>query len=304
MLDGTYNPGQLVIVREILHADGPDFDTAKFLGPLANYTFLVDGVATNAADLDGLGLGHVITVVDGVGDDGTDRVMNVERLQFSDQSIVLGGLDRAGGLADADATPTQGQPVTVSIAGVTDADNVSATNLDGHIPPPVAYFWQVEDRPGSGVFNDITVFAALEIARVEGTTFTPTQEQVGLQIRVRAVYQDAKGVLEEVFSAPQVVANTNDAPTGAPTISDTTPTEGRALLADPATIIDPDGTTTSVFGFQWQQSADGGATWGNIAGATTALFVPAQAQVGLILRVVVSFVDDGGTAKFGGFGSD
>jgi Ca2+-binding RTX toxin-like protein len=303
MLNGTYNAGQLVAVREILHADGPDFDTAKFLGPLANYTFLVDGVATDAAALDGLGLGHVITVIDGVGDDGTDRVMNVERLQFSDQSIVLGGLDEEPvGLLTLSATPTQGQPVTVSIAGVTDADNVSATNADGHIPPPVAYFWQVEDRPGSNVFNDITVFAALEIARVEGTTFTPTQEQVGLQIRVRAVYQDAKGVLEEVFSAPQTVANANDAPTAGPAISDTTPTEGRALTVNLLTIADPDGTTGLVDGtviptFQWEQSADGGVTWTPIAGATNQLFVPTQTQVGLELRVAVTFVDDGGTTE-------
>ena len=38
-------------------------------------------------------------------------------------------------------------------SGVTDADNISAANPTGTITGPVAYFWQVEDRPGSGVFN-------------------------------------------------------------------------------------------------------------------------------------------------------
>ena len=62
-----------------------------------------------------------------------------------------------------------------------------------------------------------------EIARIEGTTYTPVDADVGLLLRVRAVYQDANGVLEEVYSAPtQAVANVNDAATGAPTISDTT----------------------------------------------------------------------------------
>ena len=66
MLDGTYNPGQLKAVREILYADGPDFDTAVFTGPLANYSFTVDGVAVTAADLANIGPDAVITVTDNV----------------------------------------------------------------------------------------------------------------------------------------------------------------------------------------------------------------------------------------------
>ena len=37
----------------------------------------------------------------------------------------------------------------MSIAGVTDADNVSADNPNGAITGPVAYFWQVEEDPGT-----------------------------------------------------------------------------------------------------------------------------------------------------------
>jgi Ca2+-binding RTX toxin-like protein len=311
MLNGTYNAGQLVAVREILQASGPDFDTAKFLGPLDNYTFLVDGIATDAADLAGVGLGHVVTVVDGVGDDGTDRVMNVERLQFSDQSIVLGGLNNepVGSLQLIDvATNTQidptnavvleGQKLRVSIAGVTDADNPG----DHTIPAPVAYFWQVEDRPGSGVFSDITTFAALEIAREHGPTFTPTNDQSGLLIRVRAVYQDAHGVLEEVFSAPQLITDVNVAATGTPVISDTTPTEDIAITASTAGIADADGLTDPVFSFQWQRLVPATATWTDIPvtltnGANTAVFTPGATEVGLQLRVVVTFTDDKGNLE-------
>jgi Ca2+-binding RTX toxin-like protein len=309
MLDGTYNPGQLKAVREILSADGPDFDTAVFTGPLANYSFAVDGVAVTAAELAGIDPNAVITVTDnvaasGIGD-GTDRLVHIERLQFSDQSIVVGGLNHepAGSLT-LSGTPTEDEPVTVSIAGVTDADNVSATNPTGAITGTVAYFWQVENNPGSGFFEDITVFAAGEVARIEGTTFTPGDGLVGLNLRVRAVYQDANGVLEEVFSTPQIVANVNDAPTAGPTISDTTPTEGLALTVDPTTIIDADGITAAVAGglftFRWQQSADG-VTWtdavGDLTDGTGQLFVPSQAQVGLSLRVLVTYTDDQGTLE-------
>ncbi len=301
MLNGTYHPGQLVAVREILKATGPDFDTAKFVGPLSNYTFAVDGIATTAAALAGIGLGHVITVTDAVADDGTDRVMNVERLQFSDQSIVLGGLNHEPvGQLMFSGPAVEGQALTVSIANVIDADNVGT---GGHIPTPVSYFWQVENNPGSGVFEDITVFAAGEIARVEGTTFTPTEPfagigidtLVGLALRVRAVYIDGNNVLEEVFSAPVIVENVNNAPAGTLAVSDATPTEGETLTVTNL-ISDADGLTTAVFTYQWQQSTDG-ITWTDILGAVDTTFVPGNAQANQMLRVVASFVDDHGTAE-------
>ena len=111
MIGGDYNPGQLQIVREILYADGPDFDTAAFSGALVDYTFTVDGVATAAAGLVNVGRGHIITVTDNVGTDGVDTVRNIERLQFSDQSLVLAGLNNApvGLLTISDATPAEDQ---------------------------------------------------------------------------------------------------------------------------------------------------------------------------------------------------
>ena len=45
--------------------------------------------------------------------------------------------------------------LTVSIAGVTDADNATRENPTGAITGTVTYVWQVEPRPGSGIFEDI-----------------------------------------------------------------------------------------------------------------------------------------------------
>ena len=194
--------------------------------------------------------------------------------------------------------------MTVSIANVTDADNITPDNPAGHIPPPVSYFWQSDG--GTGVFADITTFGAGEAERAHGLTFTPGDDEVGTLLRVRAVYKDANGVLEEVFSAPQLVANVNDAPTAGPTISDTTPSEGLALTVDPTTIVDPDGTVTAVAGslftFQWQQAnavgvGGGAAGFSNIVGATGQLFVPTDAQVNRELRVLVTYTDDQGTIE-------
>ena len=211
-----------------------------FASPLANYSFTVNGSAVDAAGLVAAsvaaGPDAVITVTDnsatgGVKPDGTDTLRHIERLQFSDQAIVLRGLDHtplgtltilAAATNTPDSTPTEDQLLRVSIAGVTDADNVSATNPTGAITGPVSYFWQGELTPGAGNFQDIEYFGAGESQRAVGLTFTPTEpfvgginfaSLVGVELRVRAVYQDAHGVLEEVFSAPtQAVTNVNDAP--------------------------------------------------------------------------------------------
>ncbi|WAG80596.1 heme peroxidase [Metapseudomonas furukawaii] len=287
MLTGRYNPGQLVITRELVAGDGSfNYDTAEFSGVRADYT------VTN--NLDG-----TWTVTDSVeGRDGTDRLSGIERLMFNDvsEALVAGLNNGPAGLASiSDATPEVGTRLVASIAGVTDADNAGGT-----ITGPVSYYWQADLR-GDGVFEDIIIEnAGAELARATGQSFLVTAAQAGLAMRLKAVYKDANGVLETVYSAvtaPVSNAQVNDAPTGAPAISDTTPTQGQVLTASRGTIADPDGTTTSVFSFQWQSSSNGGTTWTNIGGATGANFTPGAGQVGQLLRVVASFTDDFGTLE-------
>ncbi|MCY1280973.1 hypothetical protein D9M70_297690 [compost metagenome] len=287
MLIGRYTPGQLVIAREIVAGDGTfNYDTAEFSGNRADYNVVNNGDGT-------------WTVTDSVaGRDGTDRLSGVERLQFNDisQALVAGLNNGPQGLATInDTTPEVGTRLLASIPGVTDADNPG-----GIVTGPVTYYWQADVR-GDGVFEDIIIEnAGAELARATGQSFLVTAAQAGLAMRVKAVYKDANGVLETVYSAvtaPVSTTPSNDAPTGAPAISDTTPTQGQALTATRGTIADPDGTTTSVFSFQWQASSNGGASWSNVAGANTANFTPGAGQVGQLLRVVASFTDDQGFAN-------
>ncbi|WP_079202276.1 peroxidase family protein [Pseudomonas sp. CC6-YY-74] len=199
MLNGTYNPGQLVIVRELMDGAG-GYDTAMFTGNVLDYDITVnaDGSVT-VAD----------TFIDG---DGTDRLTNIERLQFGDGALVrdpgtgnfvaeVAGTQQfgnwaPGGLVQIIGTPTSGQALTASIAGVTDGDN---TDSAGAIRGRVSYYWQVELVPGDGFFEDIVGPGGLPVV---GQTFRVTPDLEGLNLRVRAIYQDQHGVLENVFSAP------------------------------------------------------------------------------------------------------
>ncbi|MCE1082942.1 heme peroxidase [Pseudomonas asiatica] len=286
MLKGTYNPGQLVIVREILNGT-ESYDTAVYSGVASDYSVVVDG--------------NSVIVTDSVaGRDGVDRLTGIERLQFSDSSQASGVgtavnagptgslviLDAATGVRDD--TPVSGQLLRVTPLAVHDADNVSATNLTGAITGPVAYYWQVETLPGSGVYEDITFVAAGEVSRAVGTTYRVTDHVAGLNIRVRAVYQDTKGTLEIVDSAP------NNAPTAGPTVTGLL-VQNQTLTANPATIVDADGLSNPRFTFQWQSNR--GTGWVDIAGAINSTFLLTQNQVGQNMRVVVSYVDDFGVQE-------
>ncbi|TWC34957.1 Ca2+-binding RTX toxin-like protein [Pseudomonas sp. SJZ079] len=282
MMNRTYNPGQLQIVREILPGNGGfSFDTAMFTGPLANYTVVENANGT-------------FTVTDNVGLDGTDTLRGIERLQFNDQSVVLvDGLNAEPvGLATInDSTPEVGSLLAANVVGVTDADNPGI----GRVTGPVSYFWQV-DR-GTGVFEDITVIVLGQVTRMSGPTYRVTGDLAGLQLRVKAIYQDAHGVLETVFSTPTTAVSAvavNDPPVGTMLISDTTPNVGQLLTATKA-FTDPDGPANPVLSFQWQ-SGNGGV-FSNIAGATTATFIPTLALTGQQLRVVVTYTDDLGTLE-------
>ena len=137
MLSGEINPGQLNIVREILTAAGPDFDTAMFSGPRANYTVIAggDGTAVVTNNVNGAVLGT----------DGTDTLKNIERLQFSDQAVVLApGINNepVGSLTISDDTPAVNQLLSVSAVGITDADNPAVTGaITGG---PISFIWQFE----------------------------------------------------------------------------------------------------------------------------------------------------------------
>ncbi len=105
----------------------------------------------------------------------------------------------------------------------------------------------------------------------------------------------------EALKFADVTLGGNVAATGAPVVSDLTPTEGQQLSADTSSI--GDGNGLGAFSYQWQSSPDG-TTWANIAGATAAAFTPANpggqlfgAQAGLQLRVVVTFTDGAGNVE-------
>jgi hypothetical protein len=93
------------------------------------------------------------------------------------------------------------------------------------------------------------------------------------------------GQLVALRPAPSPPANTS-----APVVSGTA-REGETLTASTGSWS---GSPTS-FGYQWQLSGDGGASWADIAGATGTSYVLTPADVGSVVRVVVTASNAGGS---------
>jgi len=188
---GEIKPSQLRVVREILTpAAGTHVDTAVFTEPRANY----DITALSTTEM-------TITHARGSLVDGTDTLKHIERLQFADQTVAVGDLinQPATGTVDiSDTTPTEGQLLTATRA-FDDPEGVDESTI--------RFAWQTEE--GQGGWTTVAV----------GSTFRPSDAEVGAALRVVATFNDNAGVIESVTSTPTAaVANVGAPPTATATL--------------------------------------------------------------------------------------
>ncbi|MBK9021010.1 MAG: putative Ig domain-containing protein [Sulfuritalea sp.] len=120
---------------------------------------------------------------------------------------------------------------------------------------------------------------------------TPAEDQVGTTT-LRINVTDRFG-LSANTSFDLMVANVNDAPTGAVGVGGTA-IQGQTLIAS-NTLADADGLGS--IGYQWQSSADG-SSWTDVAGATATSFTLGEAQAGKQMRVTASYADGHGKVEF------
>ncbi len=147
------------------------------------------------------------------------------------------------------------------------------------------------DGPATLTFSYQWKRDGTDITSATEETYDLVQADVGAAITVTVSWTDAFNTEESLTSdATAAVANVNDEPTGAVTISGTA-TQGETLTAVTSTIADPDGPETLTFSYQWHRDGT------DIPGATGATYVPAQADVGAAITVTVSWTDDGNTAE-------
>ena len=212
LFDGTINPGQLKIVREIVQADGTgDIDTAVYNDIATNYTFSVipdAGTGTwTITDAQPLVAGPLTDPNAPFAppiDEGTDTLRNVERLRFNNGAGGFVFVDLNPNAANVAATgdiiisnnaPTEDQALTVS--GINLFDTNGMVNLS-----TLQFHWEAETATG----NWTRVLS-------NSATYTPGNAQAGQALRVIATFEDNLGHQESLTSpvtAP--VLNVDDAP--------------------------------------------------------------------------------------------
>jgi Ca2+-binding RTX toxin-like protein len=221
------------IIREIRFdlTDG-DTDTAVFRDVLANYTITeadAEGFITvthNAPVGVPVLVNGVITFVR----DDADRVRNIERLQFADQTISIDTSLNANAiptgviniLGDTDAAVAGVDP---AVNNVLTLDNSLVADADGIAPGSVAFKWQMETVAAGGQT------AWIDIAGATGLSFTPTNFHLGSRLRVVESFTDGQGVQERVISAPTNVVQPDLTKNTAPFI---VPQQGLVGLPDTA----------------------------------------------------------------------
>src|SRR4029077_5414489 len=146
------------------------------------------------------------------------------------------------------------------------------------------YQWQSSSNGGATWSN---------IAAATSASYTAAEADEGHLLRVVETATDSDGGpnTTSTSAATGAVSDITLGFTSQAAISGTAK-EGTALSAVNGTLDDSDAAVT---GYQWQISADGGATWSNIAAAPSASYTAAEADEGHLLRVVETATDsDGG----------
>jgi Ca2+-binding RTX toxin-like protein len=188
MLEGAINPGQLKIIREIKWDDS-GVDTAVYWDVRANYDVIhnSNGSVTVHHRTQTPGAVNPETGQNRVSD-GTDRLYNIELLQFGDMTIDLrpqAASPATGAPVISSLHPTQGVPLTVDISSIADENGIASA---------IAIRWQMQV---GGVWMDIP--------GATGSNFTPAANHVNTPLRVVATFTDGTGNPEMVVSTPTAV---------------------------------------------------------------------------------------------------
>lgn len=206
--------------------------------------------------------------------DGIDRLLNIEKLEFGDgKQLWVTGQQATGDLTISNPNPSVGDLLRVNVANLLDGNGLAADVA-------ITMTWQAFVN---GQWRD----------QATGVEFRVPGAIQGAPLRVVASFNDRMGDAETLVSAQtQAILPRNQATTGVPVINDLTPTESLTLTAVVSGIADADGLSGGNFTYQWRMSSPTGFV--NINGATSATYTPGQAMVGRTLQVVVTVVDDEG----------
>ena len=181
--------------------------------------------------------------------------------------------------ADVAPTPATGAPTVTGVPRAEATLGVDTSEIaddNGLTDPTFTYQW----------IRVATGESEVDIDGATGSTYEPTDDDVGHRIKVRVTFTDDDGTTEELTSAAtDVIAAANR-----PTISGIAKVD-ETLTASTENITDSDGLTSPTYTYQWIR-VDTGGTESDIAGADMSTYELTPEDEGKRIKVKVSFSDD------------
>ena len=163
-----------------------------------------------------------------------------------------------------------GKTLTADTSNISDRFGVQVTSM--------TYQWLADNVriPGAG-----------------GSSYTLGEGKRGRKISVMATFTDDRGNEDTLTSGPTepvAARERNNRAAGLPLIGGRA-LVGQTLTADTSLIFDADGLENSVFSYLWEADDD------SIPGAHDPTYTPVQADLGKVITVIVSFLDDAGNGQ-------
>ena len=237
---------------------------------------------TTGSNADGYNLSSVELVIAG---------LPTQTLTSSDLTVAIWSATNANPPLPDSALHTLGSPGSFAI-GIA-SFSASSVTLD----PTTTYFVHLSNTSGQNVSVDRTVSTAEDSGGAQGWSIGNAR-----YYRARGTtdaFESSNNSLKLAVKGSAVSGTTNNAATGAPTISGTN-LVGRTQTANKGSIADADGLPLeSTFSYRWIRVSDvGGRTTSiNITGATSKTYTPVAADRGKRLKVRVRFTDDAGNGE-------
>jgi len=268
--DGTATEDQTLtaVTSTLADADGLGTLSYKWQRGTGSTFTDISGATASTYTLGDADVGKTVRVVVSY----TDQHGAAETVTGTPSATIAGVNDPHTGAVTISGTATEDQVLTAVTSALADVDGLGTLH----------YAWQ----RGTG-----STFTA--ISGATAATYTLGDADVGQSVRVVVSYTDLQGFSEsETSAATGAIANVNDAPTGAVTVTGAA-TEDQVLTADTSALADADGLGT--LSYKWQRGT--GSTFTDIGGATASTYTLSDPDVGKTVRVVVSYTDQHGAAE-------
>ena len=178
-----------------------------------------------------------------------------------------------------DPPASTGAPI---VSGIAQEGHVLSATTGSWSPSPTSFAFQWQRSGAGNVWSDV--------AGASSAGYTATAADAGFTLRVVVTASNSGGFGTAASAPTAVVLPRPPANIGAPAISGVVQVP-RTLTADPGTWS---GSPTA-YAYQWERSDDVGATWAPVAGAVSATHVLTAAEVGAVIRVVVTASNPGGS---------